>query len=186
MLQAKSDGYQVISLDEVIFSSRSIIKREFSNQHTNICIDRNQTNIKCTAVIAAASEEKGLIHWKCFDKSVNVQKYMEFLQELTRKFYKKKIAIFCDNLSVHHNKGVKAYLQQKGVRYLFNCAYFPDGNMIETLFSKVKRHFYRMKTNEIVNGGRTPTRALIDRSFGIITREECVKAAHHALKCFEP
>ena len=168
----------------MVFSSRSVKKCEFSNRFSNICIDRSHINIKCTAVIAAISKQKGLIHWKQFEKSVNVEKFLQFLKELLAKFKKKDVTLFMDNLKVHHSKLVKNFCEKKGAKIIFNCAYFCDGNPIETIFSKVKRCFEGYKTNEVVNNGTTPTKALIDRSFSTINKEDCINSVRHALECF--
>lgn len=61
----------IIYVDEVMFTSRSILKREYSNRYTNIMVDYNDFTLKTTAVIAAISREHGLVHYMCTGKSVN-------------------------------------------------------------------------------------------------------------------
>ena len=67
---------------------------------------------------------------------------------------------------------------------VYNAPYYPDGNPIETCFSKIKRHFKGVKTNEILNNKHTSTWSLIDDSFKTITKEEVRSFAHHSLKLF--
>ena len=68
---------------------------------------------------------------------------------------KSKLTIFLDNLRVHHTKGVKAFCAERDVELIFNVPYYPDGNPIETIFSKVKRIFKSYKAQDVVNGLKT-------------------------------
>ena len=54
---------------------------------------------------------------------------------------------------------------------IYNCAYYPDGNPIELVFSKSKNAFKRMKTNDILNNRSRDTAELAKKSFENITRE---------------
>ena len=92
-----------------MFTRRSIRKREFSARHTNINVDYSQMNIKTTATIAGISMQQGLVHWKNYDKSVNTDKFIEYLIILRKKFGSKKIACFLDNLRVHHTIRVREF-----------------------------------------------------------------------------
>ena len=57
------------------------------------------------------------------------------------------------------------------IEAIFNCAYFPDGNPIELIFSMTKNAFKRMKTNDILNGRNRDTVDLVKKSFENITKE---------------
>ena len=151
----------------------SVRKLEFSNRNQNINVDLSQFNIKTTATIAGISYQHGLVNWRNFDKSVNTDKFIEYLKILNNRFQNKKLALFMDNLRVHHTIRVREFCKLHDISIIFNVPYFPDGNPIELIFAKVKRQFKSMKTNEIANGKCSNTRLLIDKSFSAVTKEEC-------------
>ena len=148
-----------------MFTSRSVKKKDYCCVGHNITMDQSKFNIKTTAVIAAICAEKGMFLWKCYDKSVNVEKYQGYLITMLSLFKNKKLALFADNLKVHRNPGIRKYLEQMDVSMIYNAPYYPDGNPIETCFAKVKMHFKALKTQEIVNNHHTNTRQLIEKAF---------------------
>jgi transposase len=49
-----------------------------------------------------------------------------------------KICLFMDQLSAHTSKKSKQAMSQLGFKYIYNIAYSPDYNPIESTFSKFK------------------------------------------------
>lgn len=109
--------------------------------------------------------ETGMDLFACHKKSINTEKYIDYLNDLRKLHKGKNIAIFCDNLSVHHNWYVKDKLEDLEIPCIYNAAYAPQFNPIELVFSKVKQRYKVYKTNEIVNKKRTHTETLIQRAF---------------------
>lgn len=105
--QACREGRHIVFLDEIMFTRRTFRTKEFSARGENICIDLNQLNIQTTATIAAISMQQGLITWKSYPKSINQIKFVEWLQLLLKRTGKRRVALFMDNLRVHHTKLVK-------------------------------------------------------------------------------
>ena len=64
------------------------------------------------ALIFAISEEKGVEYYQVFEKSVDQNKFSEYLLNLRRSTQFEKIAIFLDNLMVHKTISVKEKLKQ--------------------------------------------------------------------------
>ena len=56
-----------------------------------------------------------------------------------------------DNLRVHHTLDVKDLCKEYGIPLIFNLAYSPEYNPIETYFSLLKNLFKRAKLNCIAN-----------------------------------
>ena len=73
-----------------------------------------------------------------FQKSVNVEKFKEYLVKLREENGNEKICIFMDNLTAHTSNKSKETMKELNFRYIFNVAYSPDFNPIEFVFSKVK------------------------------------------------
>ena len=80
--RAFDEGTLVIYLDEVMFTLRSVNNKEFSNRLQNIEMDYKSINIKTTAVVAAIAHEHGVLYYRCFDRSVNIDKFKVFIDEL--------------------------------------------------------------------------------------------------------
>ena len=80
---------------------------EWSLPNKPLTIDPHRFSERAIASVAAISYEKGIEHVMHFHKSVNQEKFIEFLIELRKKVRCKRSAIFMDNLKVHHCKKVK-------------------------------------------------------------------------------
>ena len=86
-----------------------------------------------------------------FEFSVDVSKFLPYVQELRCNNPKKKIAVFFDNLTVHKSKDVTELMDKLGIKYLYNVPYAPDCNPTESCISVVKNHYKRQKLNFLVN-----------------------------------
>ena len=62
------------------------------------------------ALIFAVSEERGVEHHQIFEKSVNKEKFTEYILGLRRANQFERIAVFLDNLSVHRAHDVREKL----------------------------------------------------------------------------
>ena len=87
-----------------------------------------------------------------------------------------------DNLSVHHMKIVKEYLEKNDITQIFNAAYYPQGNPIELVFSQVKRYFYSLRTNLIANGMKQDTLKTIRLSFENVKPYKVSNCIDHTLR----
>ena len=76
-----------------------------------------------------------------FPQSVNVIKFKEYLNRLREENGDAKICLFMDNLTAHTSNKSKETMRKLKIRYIFNIAYSPDYNPIESVFSKVKCKF---------------------------------------------
>ena len=76
-----------------------------------------------------------------FDRSVNIKKFLQYLQMVRTAHGEQKVCLFMDNLAVHRSKKSKARMEELGIRWLFNLPYQCELNLIELVFSKVKQKF---------------------------------------------
>ena len=72
LTRAKNDGYRVVYLDETCFTRTTMPKSEYCHQGKNMAADLVHLVEPTLAVLAAISKEKGLEHYKIFEKSVNI------------------------------------------------------------------------------------------------------------------
>ena len=78
-----------------------------------------------------------------------------------------------DKLPVHRAKEVTTVLQQLDMVRIFNVGYFPEGNPIEAVFSKVKSIFCRRRSNCLINKVGFNMDREIENAFQQITGEHC-------------
>ena len=88
-------------------------------------MDLRSNKLKTTAVIAAIAADSGMVLWQQYEKSVNRDKFKQYLDILRHKLAGKDIVIFMDNLSVHRSKVTLDYMSSLGMEAIFNVAYSP-------------------------------------------------------------
>ena len=86
-----------------------------------------------------------------FKRSVDTDKFIQFLVALVKKIDGRPVSLLMDQLSVHRSNRVKTWLNEKELDFLYNACYYPDGNGIEYIFSKVKGAFRKFRIKAIVN-----------------------------------
>lgn len=103
----KKDGYRIIYLDESIFTTKTIHTYTYSHKRMTLGIPIASVNQKVEALIFAISEENGVEYNQVFEKSVNTEKFLEYLDKLRAANPFDRIACFMDNMSVHRTNLVK-------------------------------------------------------------------------------
>ena len=121
----------------------TIPTHEYSMKNRSIEIDIKCFSKLTTAVLAGISAEKGVEIVMTFDKSVNTDKFFEFLQRLRFERPFDKIALFMDRLSVHTCKRSKEKMEFHRFIPVYNSPYSPDFNPIEQVFGNAKRDIKR-------------------------------------------
>ena len=58
--QARDEGRLIIYLDEINFSKRSLVMREYSGKNTNLSVDQKEVYDGYRSVIACMTEEDGI------------------------------------------------------------------------------------------------------------------------------
>ena len=82
--------------------------------------------------------ERGVDLMMQFDKSVNIEKFKVWLDELRARHFYDDICLVMDNLSVHHSHAAIERIDELGFEYIFTPLYSPDANPIESVFSIFK------------------------------------------------
>ena len=125
--------------------------REWSSQNTNLSVDQVELYVGYRSVIAAVSEAEGVDHCAIHSEAINTQDFVKYLKDLRAKHKRKPLTLFMDKLPVHRAKEVTTVLQELNMVRIFNVGYFPEGNPIEAVFSKVKSIFCRRRSNCLIN-----------------------------------
>lgn len=83
---------------------------------------------------------KGIEMLSMHSKSINVPKFLVFLEELRSEHFADNIAIFMDRLSVHRSAIVQRRMRELSIGCILNSSYSPDNNPIG-----VCKHFFKQK-----------------------------------------
>ena len=167
----------VIFCDECMFTHATMPKLAFACMGDNVVVDPNHGNSAATALIAGISAEHGLVHFLMYDRSVNTDGFLEFLENVTGSLGDQKIAVFMDNLNVHRSKRAKAFMEENDVRAIYNVPYSPEYNPIEVYFGHIKRPYRQMKLEKMVNKEKFDARKLIMEAIETRSQESVRRVA---------
>ena len=134
--RARRDGFRVIYIDETVFTRSTVPRTEYCLPEQNMTADKSWVNEPTVAVLSGISREKGQELFIQFPKSVNVEKFKEYLEKLRAANGRAKIALFMDNLSSHTAPASREKMKELGFRCIFNVAYSCDWNPIEYTFAR--------------------------------------------------
>lgn len=73
---------EILFTDECMFTSKTAQSKAFSARSQNIEVTIRSPSSKPWCLLASVSAERGLVHWKLYERSVNAQKFNDYLSEL--------------------------------------------------------------------------------------------------------
>ena len=94
--EAKTEGRRIIYLDEINFTKRSVLLREWSSKNTNLTIDNEDIYVGYRSVIASMTEEAGITHIQKQGSAVTSADFIYYLKRLRQKMGSAPLALFCD------------------------------------------------------------------------------------------
>ena len=110
------------------------------------------------------SAEEGIEYYEVHERAIDTDIFLDFLKDLREVCHREKIALFLDNLRVHHSLKVKDYCQKHDIHLVFNLAYSPEFNPIENFFSLVKNRYTRKMQSLVVKDEKLDVRKLVHES----------------------
>lgn len=136
--RAKTEKAEIYWGDETGLQSSDVRGRGFAPRGKTPII--NVTAKYENLSMVSAITNKGRVHWMIVDGSVNIERFIEFLQGLI-KYSRHKIFLILDNLKVHHGKLVTAWVKKYETRIelFFLPPYSPDLNPVEHLNADLKQ-----------------------------------------------
>ena len=167
---ARNDGRRILYLDECMFTRATLRAEEWCRLKANFNVDVDSLKEPTLALLSAISKERGLEHFKVFEKSVNVAKFKTFLQELREKNGDDKLCVFMDNLSAHTSKKTLAEMKRLDIRHVFNVPYSPQYNPIELSFAKVKQRFKTLRLQKLLGQRQDDHHALVVKAQQCLTK----------------
>ena len=93
---ARNDGYRIIYLDETMFTRKTVAEAEWTLLKENVQVDEAKLNEPTLALLSAISKERGQEHFQIFQKSVDLEKFKEWMSKLRELNGNGKILLFMD------------------------------------------------------------------------------------------
>ena len=90
-----------------MFTRSTLPDTEWARPGENMAVDVAMKDEPTLALLAGVSKEKGVEHFQIFEKSVNKEKFQEYIDALRAANPDDKICIFMDNLSSHTSDSSK-------------------------------------------------------------------------------
>ncbi len=137
--------------------------------------------MQTTAVIAAISEDDGLIDYLVHPRAINTEVFLAFVKQVAQKLDGGDFALFLDNLNVHKTKEAKLLFEKLNITEVFNVPYCPQFNGIESYFSQVKATYKKMLLQLVIKEAPYDTVGLIKESIQSISDDNVRRCVRYAL-----
>jgi hypothetical protein len=134
----------MVYLDETMFNFSTFRSKGWAHNRDRIRINNSNLRVSTLAVIAAISEEHGLIDYVVHPKAINSEVFVSFINQIAEKLRRGDFAQFLDNLSVHKTKDAKHLFEKLNITEIFNVPYCPQFNRIERYFSQLKATYKKL------------------------------------------
>ena len=82
----KEEGIPVVYADESVLSTRLLLTHQWMSKGQNIQVDDKKLNEKTLAFVVGLSEDKGLVLFDSYPRSLDQYRFIEFLKKI-RKIY---------------------------------------------------------------------------------------------------
>ena len=182
LTKAKNDGYRIVYIDETCFTRKTVADAEWSRPKENMAVDVKHLEEPTLALLCGISKEKGVEHFRVFEKSVNVEKFQEYIEELRAANPDDKICLFMDNLSAHTSERSKERMRLHGFRWIFNLPYMPIYNPIELSYSQVKRNFKTLRARKLMGLIQDSHESLVTQAVQMLKKKDIVSCVSHVNK----
>ena len=137
--------------------------------------------MQTTAVIAAISEDGGLIDYLVHPRAINTEVFLAFVKQVAQKVNCSDFALFLDNLNVHKTKEAKLLFESLNITEIFNVPYCPQFNGIESYFSQIKASYKKMLLKCVIEEVPYDTVSLIKESIQSISDDNVKRCVRYAL-----
>jgi transposase len=158
-------GTKLYSLDECYFSEKVLCNYGYSKRGKRLSTSLMCNNYKKKSLLLAICNDGSYIY-KIYDKSVNKEKFQDFLTLLEPE---DNCSIILDNVSFHRSL--------KKDNFIFTPPYEPDYNPVELCFSKIKQTFRKLNSRH----DRKDVESLIHQSISLVSNLNIQNYFKHVL-----
>ena len=106
--QMEESQTRVVYLDETVFTFSTFRSKGWAHRRDRIKVIDSDLRVQTLALIAAISEDGGLIDFAIHPRAINTEVFVAFVRQLSEKLGGEDFALFLDNFSVHKTKGCQA------------------------------------------------------------------------------
>ena len=177
--RAKNEGRRIIYIDETVFTRTTVAKAEWSRPKENMTVDVKQRNEPTLALLCGISKERGLEHYQIFQRSVNLDKFEEYLTNLRAANGDDPIALYMDNLGVHVSDRSKAKMREHNFQWIYSLPYEPELNPIEYVFSHIKRNFRNLRAKKFMGLIQDSHEAMVDKAVRQVKKKDIIACVDH-------
>ena len=142
-------------------------------------------NIQSTAFLGVIAEGKGLVHYQLFKRSVDGEKFKEFIQTLAGVMEGQKWVLYLDNLQVHKTPAAKEMYRELNIPVIWAPKYQPQLNGIEYYFSQLKKHVKRFRLQDMLEERKRKFDVIIPLAVPMIETkmvDKFIKHVYHEFK----
>ena len=182
--KAKREDRKVLYLDEICFTKRSVLMKDWSRANSNLSVDQKDVFTGYVTAIISMTEENGMGQYRIHQKAITSEQFIDYLKDLRSSFRKRGLAIVMDWLTVHYAAEVDPLYSELNIVPIWNVRYSPEFNPIEAVFSKVKAVYNARRLNAIVNKSNFDREETIKIALRSVTRDHCsacVRKSRHLL-----
>ena len=133
------------------------------------------------ALIAAISEDGGLIDLNIHPLAINTDTFVAFVRQLGGKLGGGDFALFLDNLSVHNIRSAKLLFEALNDTEIINVLYCTQFNSIESYFAQVNATYKKLLLQHVISEVHVDTMDLIKLSLGTVRSETATRCVRYAL-----
>lgn len=148
--RAKEAGAEIIWVDETGITNHANSQRGYSRPGETP--ELRQEGAKRKINMISGVSNRGLVRFMCYTSSMTQSKFILFLARLADSV-DGPVIVITDNLSVHHGKKVKAWLEEtdREIELEFIPSYSPELNPDEYLNRDLKKNVNARKMPETVS-----------------------------------
>ena len=172
---------RVVYLDETVFTFHTFRSKGWAHRRDRKKIIDSDLKVQTLALIAAISEDGGLIDFAIHPRAINTEVFVAFVRQLSDKLAGDDFALFLDNLSVHKTKDAKLLFEELNITEIYNVPYCPQFNGIESYFSQIKAAYKKMFLRSVIKEAHYDTMSLIKESIESVSNENATRCVRYAL-----
>jgi len=140
--QAKADNADIWWADETACVSMPTNLKGYAPKGAKIkpILEHSAKKFKINMISAITNTGKSM--FALYEESINIDRFIDFMQKVIDSNNKKKVYLIVDNLRVHHAKLVKAWIEEheKQIAIFYLPPYSPEFNPDEYLNQDYKRN----------------------------------------------
>ena len=126
LTKARNEGRKIIYIDETMTTRKTVPEQEWTRRKENAAVVLAKLEEPTLALLCGISKEEGLEHYRIFEHSVNIDRFIDYLKGVKEANSQVKIAIFMDNLSVHTSKQAKKVMKELSIKWIYSVPYEPQ------------------------------------------------------------